>query len=264
MNILDKIAARKKEEVAILKDEVPVEVLQILPHFKRKCISLKQNLENSSPGIISEFKRRSPSHPEINLHADVAEVTKDYEAAGASGISVLTDEDFFGGSLDDLAVARETVKLPLLRKDFIIDEYQLYEAKAMGADVILLIAAMLKPKQIQQFSKKAKELGLEVLLEVHNVEELKNNLFDTVDMIGVNNRNLKTFEVDLQTSKDLAEKIPSQYVKVSESGISDTAAIVELQKSGFQGFLIGGNFMKTEDPGKSASEFIKELKNKAK
>lgn len=264
MNILDKIAARKREEVEILKEEVPVETLQMLPHFKRKCFSLKENLKKSKTGIISEFKRRSPSHPEINLGADVAEVTKAYEAAGACGISVLTDEDFFGGSLDDLAVARETVKLPLLRKDFIIDEYQLIEAKAMGADVILLIAAMLKPKQVEQFSKKAKALGLEVLLEVHNEEELKNNIFDTIDMIGVNNRNLKTFEVNLQTSKDLAEKIPGQYVKISESGISHTAAILELQKSGFQGFLIGGNFMKTEDPGKSASEFINELKSRSK
>lgn len=259
MNILDKIAARKREEVEFLKEEVPVETLQMLPHFKRKCISLKENLKISSTGIISEFKRRSPSHPEINLNADVAEVTKAYEQAGASGISVLTDEEFFGGSLDDLAVARDSVKLPLLRKDFTIDEYQLYEAKAMGADVILLIAAMLSPKEVKKFSKTAKELGLEVLLEVHNEEELKNNIFDTVDLIGVNNRNLKTFEVDLQTSKNLAEKIPSQFVKISESGISDTTAILELKKSGFGGFLIGGNFMKTEDPGQSAAEFIREL-----
>lgn len=262
MNILDKIADRKREEVEFLKEEVPVETLQMLPHFRRKCISLKENLKNSSTGIISEFKRRSPSHPEINLNADVAEVTKAYEQAGASGISVLTDEEFFGGSLDDLAIARETVKLPLLRKDFIIDEYQLFEAKAMGADVILLIAALLKPKQTEQFSKKAKELGLEVLLEVHNEEELKNNIFDSVDMIGVNNRDLKTFRLDLKTSINLAKKIPSQFLKISESGISDTATILELQKSGFQGFLIGGNFMKTEDPGQSAANFISELTKK--
>ncbi|UZH54443.1 indole-3-glycerol phosphate synthase TrpC [Salinimicrobium tongyeongense] len=263
MNILDKIAARKREEVAFLKEEVPAESLQLLPHFSRKCISLKENLKNSSTGIIAEFKRRSPSHPEINLKADVATVTAGYEAAGASGISVLTDEEFFGGNLDDLAIARETVKLPLLRKDFMIDEYQVIEAKAMGADVILLIAAILKPEEIKKLSKKAKDLGLEVLLEVHNEEELKNAIFDSVDMIGVNNRNLKTFEVDLQTSKDLAEEIPDSFIKISESGISETSAITELQKSGFKGFLIGGNFMKTQDPGKSASEFIQKLKTEA-
>lgn len=263
MNILDKIAAHKKEEVAITKEEVPVESLELLPHYRRKCISLKENLQNSATGIIAEFKRRSPSHPEINLGAEVPEITAGYEKAGASGISVLTDEEFFGGSLNDLALARETVKLPLLRKDFVIDEYQIIEAKAMGADVILLIAAMLKPAEVKKFSQLAKKLGLEVLLEVHNEEELKNNIFDTVDIIGVNNRNLKTFEVDLRFSKDLAEKIPDRYVKISESGIENSEAILELQKSGFKGFLIGGNFMKTEDPGKSAAEFIRELKTKA-
>ena len=262
MNILEEIAAQKREEVEILKQEIPVASLKLLPHFKRKCFSLRENLINSSTGIIAEFKRRSPSHPEINLTAEVKEITAGYQNAGASGISVLTDVEFFGGSLDDLMLARETVDLPLLRKDFMVDEYQLYEAKATGADVILLIAAILKPKEVKSLSEKARELGMEVLLEVHDEEELKNNIFDTVDMIGVNNRNLKTFEVDLQTSKNLADKIPSRFVKISESGISDTAAILELQKSGFQGFLIGGNFMKTEDPGRSAAEFISELKSK--
>lgn len=263
MNILEKIAAHKKQELAIAKEEVPAESLELLPHFKRKCISLKENLQNSATGVIAEFKRRSPSHPEINLDAEVTDVTAGYENAGASGISVLTDEEFFGGSLDDLALARETVKLPLLRKDFVVDEYQIIEAKAMGADVILLIAAMLKPAEVKKFSELAKKLGLEVLLEVHNEEELKNNIFETIDLIGVNNRNLKTFDVDLQTSKDLAEKIPNNFIKISESGISDTAAILELQKFGFKGFLIGGNFMKTEDPGDSAAEFIQELESKA-
>ena len=263
MNILDKVAAAKRVEVEERKEEVPLETLKLLPHFKRKCLSMSENLRNSSTGIIAEVKRRSPSHPEINLDADVAEITAGYEAAGACGISVLTDEEFFGGSMDDLMLARETVKIPLLRKDFIIDEYQIYEAKAIGADVILLIAAILTRKEIQSFSRTAKELGLEVLLEVHNEEELEKSLMPGLDMIGVNNRNLKTFDVDLKNSKDLAEKIPADVVKISESGISETSAIVELQKSGFKGFLIGGNFMKTEDPGKSASEFIQELKNNA-
>ncbi|MGB7787074.1 MAG: indole-3-glycerol phosphate synthase TrpC [Salinimicrobium sp.] len=260
MNILDKIAAHKREEVAERKEEMPLEILKSLPLFGRKSLSLSENLRKSPAGIIAEFKRRSPSHPNLNLEADVEQVTSAYEKAGAAGISVLTDEEFFGGSEDDLILARETVKIPILRKDFMIDEYQIYEAKALGADVILLIAALLSPKQIKAFSETAKKLGLEVLLEVHNEEELENALFETIDMIGVNNRNLKTFEVDLNTSKNLAEKIPSQYVKVSESGISKISSILELQKCGFQGFLIGGNFMGTKDPAKSASEFFEQLK----
>ncbi|SDL56272.1 indole-3-glycerol phosphate synthase [Salinimicrobium catena] len=260
MNILEKIAAHKRVEVAESKEEVPLEALELLPHFKRKCISLKERLQQFSTGIIAEFKRRSPSHPEINLEAEVEKIALGYAKAGAAGISVLTDEEFFGGSLDDLMQAREAVNLPLLRKDFIIDEYQIYEAKAAGADVILLIAAILNRNQIARFAKTAKKLGLEVLLEVHNEEELERSLMPNLDMIGVNNRNLKTFEIDLENSKNLAEKIPAEYVKISESGISETVAIKELQKSGFQGFLIGGNFMATNDPGKSAAEFIKELK----
>ncbi len=262
MDILEKIAADKRVEVENQKQIVPLQALELLPHFNRKCVSLSENLRNSPTGIIAEFKRRSPSHPEINLDADTASITSGYESAGASGISVLTDELYFGGTLDDLFVARENVGIPILRKDFMIDEYQIYEAKAIGADVILLIAALLSRKQIETFSKKAKELGMEVLLEVHNEEELEKSLMPSLDLIGINNRNLKTFEVNLETSKNLADKIPSEFVKISESGISDTASIVELQKCGFQGFLIGANFMSTNDPGKSASEFIEELKTK--
>ena len=260
MNILDKIAAHKRVEVEEKKEEMPLEILKSLPLFGRKCVSLAENLRNTPAGIIAEFKRRSPSHPNLNLDADVQKITAAYQSAGAAGISVLTDEEFFGGSEDDLAVARETVKIPILRKDFMIDEYQIYEAKALGADVILLIAALLSQKQIEKFSKTAKDLGLEVLLEVHNEEELERSIMPTIDMIGVNNRNLKTFEVDLNTSKRLAEKIPSDFVKVSESGISQAASILELQKSGFQGFLIGGNFMGTADPSKAAADFFEQLK----
>lgn len=260
MNILDKIAAHKRIEVAVKREEMPLEVLKSLPLFNRKCLSLAGNLREAPFGIIAEFKRRSPSHPDLNLMADVQTITAAYEKAGAAGVSVLTDEEFFGGSEDDLILARETVNIPILRKDFMLDEYQLYEAKALGADVILLIAAMLPPKQIRKLSETAKQLGLEVLLEVHNEEELQNALFETIDMVGVNNRNLKTFEVDLETSKKLADKIPSKYVKVSESGISQTSSILELQKCGFQGFLIGGNFMGTADPAKAASTFFEQLK----
>lgn len=260
MNILEKIAADKRIEVEERKEMIPVEALELLPHFHRKCISMSDNIRNSATGIITEFKRRSPSHPEINLSAAVESITAGYEQAGASGISVLTDEIYFGGTLDDLLLAREAVKIPLLRKDFMIDEYQVFEAKAIGADVILLIAALLSRKQIENLSKRAKSLGLEVLLEVHNEEELQRSIMPSLDMIGVNNRNLKTFDVSLETSKALVEKIPGEFVKISESGISETTSILELQKCGFQGFLIGGNFMKTDDPGKSAAAFISELK----
>ena len=181
---------------------------------------------------------------------------KGYEQAGVCGMSILTDTQFFGGSLEDLVTARKLCKKPLLRKDFIIDEYQLIESKAHGADVILLIAASLPRKDILRLSTSAKNLGLEVLLEVHNEEELERGLMPTIDLLGVNNRNLKTFEVSIQISLELASKIPDNFVKVSESGISSVAAIQELKKVGYSGFLIGENFMKTTNPGQAATEFI--------
>lgn len=259
MNILERIAADKREEVEEKKKLIPRSSLEIMPGFSRECPSLSQRLKSSTTGIITEFKRKSPSVPDLNLGADVAKITAAYEKAGASGISVLTDGIYFGGSMDDLFIAREQVQIPILRKDFMIDEYQILESKAIGADVILLIAALLSREEIKNFSELAKSLGMDVLLEVHNEEELQQSIMPTIDMIGVNNRNLKTFEVDTNISKELSEKIPSEFVKVSESGISSTAAIKYLQKYDFQGFLIGGNFMKTEDPGKSAEEFINEL-----
>lgn len=257
MNILEKIARHKVQEVQMKKDFLPLEVLEVLPHFSRKCISLSRNLRSQGSGIITEFKRRSPSEQNINLEVEVEAVTTGYEKAGAAGLSILTDEDFFGGSNDDLLITRENVQLPLLRKDFIIDEYQIYEAKAIGADVILLIAAILSPAQMKKFSELAKELGLEVLLEIHNETELQKSLDIEVPMIGVNNRNLKTFQVDLNISKELAPKIPSGVIKISESGINNPASIKELKEYGYKGFLIGTNFMRTQDPGKSAEEFIK-------
>ncbi len=259
MNILDRIAADKRIEVEEKKEMIPVETLRLMPLFGRKCVSLASNLRADGSGMITEFKRRSPSHPDLNPGAEVEEIIPAYEKAGAAGISVLTDEIYFGGSLDDLFIARELVKIPLLRKDFIIDTYQIYEAKASGADVILLIAALLTPSEIKKFAALARELGMEVLLEVHNEEELQRSLMPGIDMVGVNNRNLKTFEVDLNTSKELAARIPDEFVKVSESGISSTEAILELKKYGYKGFLVGGNFMKTEDPGKSAFDFISNL-----
>lgn len=261
MNILDKIIIDKRREVELKKSIIPFSQLEASVLFERKTISLSQNLKNSNSGIIAEHKRRSPSKAEINYNFTVEEVVKGYENAGACGISVLTDGKYFGGSLDDLLLARATVNIPLLRKEFIVDEYQILEAKAHGADLILLIAAVLTRAEIDSLSKFAKSLGLEVLLEVHNQEELEKSIMPTLDMIGVNNRNLKTFEVSLDFSKQLADQIPNEFVKVSESGISSIEAINELKPFGYKGFLIGENFMKTNNAGQAATEFISKLTN---
>ncbi|WP_417858832.1 indole-3-glycerol phosphate synthase TrpC [Xanthomarina gelatinilytica] len=260
MNILDKIVTDKRIEVTFRKQLIPVSQLEQSVLFERPTISLASKLKNSTTGIIAEHKRRSPSKSVINQNLNVFDVAKGYENAGVCGISVLTDSKYFGGSLDDLLIARASCNLPLLRKEFIIDEYQILEAKAYGADVILLIAAILTKEEIKQFSEFAKSLNLDVLLEVHNEEELHKSIMPSLDMFGVNNRNLKTFDVSLDTSKTLSQIMPNEFVKVSESGISSVDAIKELQPFGYKGFLIGENFMKTDDAGKSAAKFIKDLK----
>jgi len=259
MNILDKIIKDKRKEVALKKEYIPIQVLEQLPFFERQTISLVNKLKSSNTGIIAEFKRRSPSKSIINDTAIVEDVAIGYQNAGVCGMSVLTDEIYFGGTTDDLLVARESCNLPLLRKDFIIDEYQLLAAKAFGADVILLIATVLTKEEIKRFSEFAKSIGLEVLLEAHNNEELQKSIMPSIDMLGVNNRNLKTFEVSLDMSKQLASLIPDDFVKISESGISSVNSIKELQPYGYKGFLIGENFMKTDNPGESAKKFIAEL-----
>jgi indole-3-glycerol phosphate synthase len=256
MNILEQIITDKRREVILKKSIIPISQLENSVLFERKTISLSNNLRNSSSGIIAEHKRRSPSKPNINNSFTVEEVVKGYENAGVCGISVLTDGKYFGGSLDDLLLARASVNIPLLRKEFIVDEYQILEAKAYGADLILLIASVLTRKEINHLSEFAKALNLEVLLEVHDLEELQKSIMPSLDMIGVNNRNLKTFEVSLDFSKQLAHEIPNEFVKVSESGISSIEAIIELKPYGYKGFLIGENFMKTNNPGESARDFI--------
>lgn len=263
MDILDKITADKIKEVALRKSLIPVRQLEHSVLFERPTTSLATAIKNGS-GIIAEHKRRSPSKSVINNSLSVQDVASGYELAGASGMSVLTDGKYFGGSLDDLILARASTSFPLLRKEFIVDEYQILEAKAYGADAILLIAATLSRTQIEQFSVFAKSLGLDVLCESHNEKELQKSIVPSVDLLGINNRNLKTFEVSLETSKELIKQIPNEFVKISESGISSVEAIKELQPHGFQGFLIGENFMKTGDPGKSAAEFIKELEKSLK
>ncbi|MBD3748410.1 MAG: indole-3-glycerol phosphate synthase TrpC [Sphingobacteriales bacterium] len=260
MNILDQIVARKKEEVASAKAKTSIKELEKTASFSRATFALKDFLlDPSKTGIIAEFKRKSPSKGIINDYVSVEEVTKAYAAAGASALSVLTDHDFFMGHEDDLIAARKVNQIPILRKDFMVDEYQIIEAKALGADIILLIAACLSPEEILVFAKLAKSLGLSTLLEVHNQEELDRSLNPYLDVVGVNNRNLKDFTVSIETSLSLAETIPSEFLKISESAISNPETIKLLKSVGFNGFLIGENFMKTENPGKAMEAFVKSL-----
>lgn len=259
MNILDTIIARKRLEVAERKNKKSIADLEKGPFFKNETLSLKKFIRDEQrTGIIAEFKRKSPSKGIINDRVTVEEVTTAYAQYGASGISVLTDTDFFGGSLDDLLAATVN-EVPLLRKDFTIDEYQLVEAKAYGAEVILLIAACLSPAEVKSLAGVAKGLGLEVLLELHDESEL-GHICSQVDLVGVNNRNLKTFTVDLEHSVRLAEQIDGQFVKVAESGISNVKNIQYLKQYGFEGFLIGENFMKEVAPGEAFRNFVAELK----
>lgn len=259
MTILEQITQYKRKEVAARKELIPENLLRTFPSYQRTPASLKESIQSKAFGIIAEHKRKSPSKSVINDKALLDEVVKGYETAGAAGISVLTDTKYFGGSLDDLVLARQTVQCPILRKEFIIDPYQIVEAKAYGADVILLIAACLTASEIEDFSEHAKDLGLEVLLEVHNLEELKKSLFPTIDLIGVNNRNLKTFEVSIETSIQLAKYIPDDYLKVTESGLKSTDEIKTLKAHGYDGFLMGEHFMKTDNPGKGLSQMLHSL-----
>lgn len=262
VNILDKIVKDKLIEVEAKKRLLPLSFLVTSPLMERATYSMSESIAKGS-GIITEFKRRSPSRQVINQTNGVIEVVTGYQKARASGISVLTDTKYFGGSLDDLIQARSALLIPILRKDFIVDPYQIYEAKAFGADTILLIAAILTKEEISILSQLAYQLELEVLLEVHNKEELEKSDLRNVQMVGVNNRNLKTFEVSLETSKSLAQMIPEEKIKISESGISSVEAINSLKKFGYKGFLIGENFMKTQDPGAEAKKFLKELENES-
>lgn len=259
MNILDKIIEHKKVEVVERKAKRSIEELKRSEFFARETLSLKKFLlDETKTGIIAEFKRKSPSKGIINATADVVEVTNAYTKNGASGVSVLTDEFFFGGNEDDLRKARVN-NIPILRKDFIIDEYQIAEAKAMGADVILLIAACLTPAEVKRLSVFAKSLSLEVLLELHNEEELQ-HICNETEIIGVNNRDLKTFSVNIERSIAMSKKIPANKIKVAESGISSIENISIFKQNGFRGFLIGENFMKEADPSKAFASFAAQLR----
>ncbi|MEZ5005162.1 MAG: indole-3-glycerol phosphate synthase TrpC [Bacteroides graminisolvens] len=257
-DILSEIIANKRFEVDLQKQSISLEQLQNSLETTVKQRSLKEALKSSSSGIIAEFKRRSPSKGWINRKAQAEDIVPGYANAGASAVSILTDEKFFGCNLKDIKDARPLIDIPILRKDFIVDEYQLYQAKIIGADAVLLIAAALKKEELHALAAKAHELGLEVLLEIHSVEELK-YINANMDVIGINNRNLGTFFTDVENSFRLAEQLPSDAVLVSESGISDPATVKRLQKAGFKGFLIGENFMKTDNPELALKSFIEDL-----
>lgn len=262
-DILDEIIAHKRIEIAAQEQNVPISFLEDLLEKNddmAKVHSMKASLAASATGIIAEFKRRSPSKDWINKDADAKIIPASYQQAGASALSILTDEHFFGGGLRDIRAARPTVSLPILRKDFIISRYQLLQAKAAQADAILLIAAALSKEECSTLACEAHKLGLEVLLEMHHEDEL-DYVNEYVDMAGINNRNLGTFHTDVENSFRMAEKLPADILKVSESGISNPQTVKLLRQEGFRGFLIGETFMKTANPGNTLSTFIKELES---
>ena len=257
-DILSEIIANKRFEVDLQKQAISIEQLQEGISEVLTSRSMKQALASSASGIIAEFKRRSPSKGWIKEEACPEEIVPSYVAAGASALSILTDEKFFGGSLKDIRTARPLVEIPILRKDFIIDAYQLYQARIVGADAILLIAAALEQDKCNELTEKAHSLGLEVLLEIHNTEELS-YINKEIDMIGVNNRNLGTFFTDVENSFRLAEQLPQDSVLVSESGISNPEIVKRLRTAGFRGFLIGETLMKTEHPGETLQNFLQAM-----
>jgi len=259
-SILSEIVTHKRAEVAHQKELYPIKLLEQSTFFNSPTVSLKEYiLREDKSGIIAEFKRKSPSKKAINLYADPEEVTIGYMQAGASALSVLTDEKYFGGGTKDLTTARKFNYCPILRKDFIRDEYQIIEAKSIGADAILLIAEILSKEELEQFTNKAHELGMEVLCELHSEEEIEKVVAANVDLIGVNNRDLKTFTTSIENSIRIKKSLPTDKVLISESGIHSAEQLVTLRNAGFHGFLIGELFMKEEDPGAAARGFVNEI-----
>jgi indole-3-glycerol phosphate synthase len=260
MNILETIIAKKRLEVESSKILQPLKALEKSQYYNRTCISISKALqEPGATGIIAEHKRKSPSKGVINDQLNVNDVVFAYQQAGASAISILTDQAFFGGSNDDILTVRNSISIPILRKEFIVDEYQIHEAKSIGADLILLIASCLKPSEVKTYAKLANQLGMEVLLELHDEDEFS-HICDEVQLVGINNRSLKTFSVNIERSLEMAAKLPSQKIKVAESGINHASEVKIFREHGYKGFLIGENFMKSSHPGDSLRSFINELK----
>lgn len=261
MNVLEKIVEYKYKEVAERRELVPIKKLESSEHFTAPIVSLARYLKRpDKAGIIAEIKRKSPSKGILNEYISVEKLSIGYMQAGASALSILTDTEFFGGSNDDLTTARKFNYCPILRKDFIVDEYQIVETRAIGADTILLIAGVLDAKQISEFSAFADSLGLEVLLEIHNLAELPNDL-KNINIVGVNNRNLNDFTTDVNRSFEIAEQLPNETTKISESGLRDADTILNLKKAGFDGFLIGEAFMRTSRPEVACAELVQKLQS---
>ncbi len=261
MKILDKIVYDKKSEIENLSKIISISDLENQKDFTKQSKSLKESIKKSKSGIICEFKRKSPSNEKINYKSNVSDVINGYEKAGAVGVSILTNKKYFDGSISDINEVKKSINIPILRKEFIISEYQIVESKSIGADAILLIASILNKEDIKNYSSLAKSLGLEVLLEIHSIDELNKISNTDVDIIGINNRNLDTLDIDIKNSIDMFEKIPNEFIKISESGISKVESIIRLIKVGYDGFLIGENFMKTSKPEESAYNFIKKVEN---
>jgi indole-3-glycerol phosphate synthase len=260
MNILAQICQHQHELLSRCRRQQPVERLREQPAFYRSCYSMKAALlDLRASGIIAEFKRQSPSRGPINPLADVVEIATGYERAGATALSILTNARYFGAQPNDFALARSSTQRPLLRKDFIVDAYQIVESKAMGADVILLIAGILSPAQVDEFTALAHELGMEVLLETHGPAEVEAYRHCRADMVGINNRDLKTFRTDLSVSLQLAAALPPGCLAVAESGISSVASIQQLRLHGFKGFLIGEWLMRQPQPARFCAELIEQL-----
>jgi indole-3-glycerol phosphate synthase len=258
-NILEEIAAHKRKEIAERMDTIPVKLLQKSVHYNAPTVSLAGYLNRKDKsGVIAEFKRKSPSVPDLHLYAEAEQITIGYMRAGASALSVLTDQMYFGGNLEDLKKARKFNFCPVLRKDFMLNAYQIHEARSAGADAILLIASLLSKNEVSELTKEAMDLGMEVLLEVHNETEI-DHWNPQVKLIGVNNRNLKTFETHISHSLELFSKLPKEAVKVSESGIKTPEGGAKLLAVGFNGLLIGGQFMADARPERACLKFIKAL-----
>lgn len=259
MNTLEKIIAHKRIEVKEREALYPIELLKQSNYYKSPTVSLAAYLQRpDKSGVIAEFKKQSPSTGVINKYLSVEKTSIGYMQAGASALSILTDKTFFGGSSEDLSTARKYNFCPILRKDFIINDYQIIESKSIGADAILLIAAVLTKEEIVQLTDSAHQLGLEVLLELHHPDELS-KVYEKVNVIGVNNRDLNTMKIDIQQSLYMADLLPKHMIKISESGIENPQTIADLKKMGYQGFLIGSHFMKQPHPHLACKEFINEL-----
>lgn len=255
-DVLSEIIAHKKIEVESQKKLVSIkDIEKKIGESSYRSHSLKDALLKSSHGIIAEFKRRSPSKSWINKEADASIIPLEYENNGAAALSILTDEVYFGGTMNDLQKTIALTSLPVLRKEFIVDEYQLFEAKMFGAHAILLIAAALTSQKCKQFTQTAQSIGLEVLLELHDESEIE-HVSPLNNMIGINNRNLGTFETTVEKSFKMIDTLPKEAVLISESGISDPETVYELRQAGFSGFLIGENFMKSSNPGEALKQFI--------